>query len=818
MKRYTFGEKCKSPPEREWSVIKSMKKKKSNNISSSTELLEHLKKEALAKFLCDTNIKDELLAFTKYDLSKTEVYGEGYVIVTKNDILIVEAMEPEQRTYLFGESKEEELQKEIEAYKHITFQLVERIERKKVSKLGIESCVNGGYLTAEMKDGMKQLVLFTNSCMNKMKQFSKKYEKLQAGETEEETAGEENKKKSEEFCPKCGSRYPNRERKICPKCMDKRSIMRRLLGYFAPYKVRIAVMLLCYLIMASLSLVWPYLNGVVLYDKVLSKNDEFLTLLHIPAGKYAMSLLVVVLTMAFAKLFNQILGIIQGVMVSSIVPDVVKEIRKQIFTSLGRLSVGFFNRKQTGGLMTRVLSDAQEVTGFFIDGLPYVFTNVLTVIFLCIAMFRIHLPLSICCLMLIPFVVAMSVRMLPRLWSYYGRRYRVTSSMNSQVNDNVTGARVVKAFGQEQSERNRFEAYNGRVKQAELSLVAYDNRFKALYNVTINAIIYIVWGVGSVVVLGMLGKPMEFGMLVTFIGYVTQLKDPLDFMSNFFHWWTDCMNCAQRIFEVIDAVPEIQESAHPVAITKKKGEIKFDHVTFGYEQHKPVLKDISFVAPAGQMLGIVGHSGAGKSTLVNLISRLYDVQEGCVTIDGVDVRDISFEELHSMVAMVSQETYIFMGTVAENIAYARPDASRSEIIQAAILASAHDFICKMPDSYDTMIGTSGRELSGGERQRISIARAILANPKILILDEATASVDTETERAIQASIDYLVQGRTTLSIAHRLSTLKNAKNLIVIEDGKLTEEGTHKELIAKEGTYFKLMELQTKALALRGIE
>jgi ATP-binding cassette subfamily B protein len=218
------------------------------------------------------------------------------------------------------------------------------------------------------------------------------------------------------------------------------------------------------------------------------------------------------------------------------------------------------------------------------------------------------------------------------------------------------------------------------------------------------------------------------------------------------------------------------------------------------------------------MLGIVGRSGAGKSTLVNLVSRLYDPQEGEIFLDGINIKEIAFEDLRKSVAMVSQETYIFMGTVAENIAYANTAAAREDIVNAAVLASAHDFICKMPDGYDTVIGSSGRNLSGGERQRISIARAILANPKLLILDEATASVDTETEKAIQESINFLIKDRTTISIAHRLSTLRDADRLVVIDNGEITEEGTHSELVEKKGTYYKLKELQTKALALKGIE
>lgn len=387
--------------------------------------------------------------------------------------------------------------------------------------------------------------------------------------------------------------------------------------------------------------------------------------------------------------------------------------------------------------------------------------------------------------------------------------------MNSRLNDNLTGARVVKAFGQQESEIDRFEKSNQRVRGAELSLVSFDNKFTALYFTFERVASLVAWGFCSCFVLK---TDMELGTLVTFTGYVYQLNGPLDFMSYAFRWFTDVMNSQQRMFEIIDAIPDITEKPNPVHLDKIKGDIELKNVTFGYEPNKPVLNNISLKIDGGSMLGIVGRSGAGKSTLVNLISRLYDPQEGEIYLDGINIKDIAFNDLRKNVAMVSQETYIFMGTVAENIAYANPKATREDIINAAVLASAHDFICKMPDGYDTVIGSSGRNLSGGERQRISIARAILANPKILILDEATASVDTETEKAIQASINFLIKDRTTISIAHRLSTLRDADRLVVIDDGEVTEEGTHSELIEKKGTYYKLKELQTKALALRGLE
>jgi ATP-binding cassette subfamily B protein len=288
----------------------------------------------------------------------------------------------------------------------------------------------------------------------------------------------------------------------------------------------------------------------------------------------------------------------------------------------------------------------------------------------------------------------------------------------------------------------------------------------------------------------------------------------MGFFARVYNQWADSMNSAKRMFEIMDAIPEVKEAPDALRLEKPKGEISLQNVTFGYTENKTVLKDITLKIPAGSMLGIVGRSGAGKTTIVNLISRLYDPVEGQITIDGIDIKKICFHDLRKNVAMVSQETYIFMGTVADNIAYGNPEAGRMEIFHAAKLAGAHEFIMGMPDAYDTRIGASGRELSGGERQRISIARAILANPKILILDEATASVDTETERLIQKSINYLVKGRTTISIAHRLSTLRDADYLVVIEQGKITEQGTRDELFKLHGTYYKLLELQTKALAI----
>ena len=754
--------------------------------------------------------KDDILYKAEPDLDEQLRFVRHYLILTKTVLAFICYPYEENGSFRFGGYAGNETTSNVEKQEPV----IRVFELQTVEKVEIIRNISGGTLLGVVDGVQTRLCQFSNSKMSEMERLKRNFGKVKKDEElkEEDIVG----KKRHECCPKCGTLYTDQERKICPKCMDKKSLFMRMMKYFFKYKVQLVIMFVCYLLTGALNLVWPYLSGTFLYDKVLARDPQVVAWAESFGGRFTMILGFAVVAMVVTKILIQAIGMLHSAMTAHIVPEVVAEIKEEIFNSMGRLSISFYNSRQTGALMTRVLDDAGQVTGFFVDGLPYLFTNVFTIVATAVVMFSINPLLAFAALFLLPFLTFQSYRMLPRLWTFYGKRHRASRKLNSQLNDSITGARVVKAFGQQEQELNRLGKANKGVRDAELDVMRYDNKFNALYSVVENVISFLVWGVGSAMILS--GTNMEFGMLVTFVGYVTQLKGPLDFMSHVFRWMTDCLNSAQRIFEIIDAVPEVKEAVKPIRPEKIEGKIELSHVTFGYEPHKPVLKDITFTVEAGKMLGIVGRSGAGKSTLVNLISRLYDVNEGTIKIDGIDIKEMGFKELRSSIAMVSQETYIFMGTVAENIAYARPNATKKEIIEAAMQASAHDFICKMPQGYDTMIGSSGRSLSGGEKQRISMARAILANPRILILDEATSAVDTETELAIQESLERLVQGRTTLSIAHRLSTLRNADSLIVIDNGSITEEGTHAELIEKKGTFHKLMELQTKALAMRGIE
>lgn len=753
---------------------------------------------------------EDIHYFIVSDMNLDSAFEEGYVLVGRGQLVVVTQVSKnkEKKVLTFGGYAKECLPTEDGEYKVKIFEL------EKLTNLEVVRNVSGGTLVGTYNGEDERIAAFSNSKLGDFARLQRDFEELKTGKLLQSETSEY--LGQHECCPNCGTVYPDQERKICPKCLDKRSIFVRIISYFSPYKGKIAVMFFCYIATACINMLWPYLCGTILYDQVLAKNETLLELYHIPAGRFTILLFGLVVVMVLTKVCIHSMQVIQAVIAAKIVPEVVMKLKTSVFESMGRLSVSFYNSRQTGSLMTRVLNDANQVTNFFINGIPPLITNSFTIIFTCIVMIKMNWKLAIASLVLLPLLSVISYRLLPRLWYFYGKRHRANRSLNGQINDNITGARVVKAFGQEETELERFGKYNKRVRNAEMSLVKFDNAFYALYASVQNIAYFMVWGIGSIFVLS--GTNMELGILMTFVGYVNQLNGPLEFMSHIFRMWAESMNSAQRIFEIMDAVPDILELPNPIRNQEMKGELTLSNVTFGYDKNKPVLKDISFHIEAGKMLGIVGRSGAGKSTLVNLISRLYDPQEGRITIDGIDIKDMAFEDVRGNIAMVSQETYVFMGSVADNIAYAKPKATKEEIIRAAKLASAHDFICKMPDGYDTFIGSSGRSLSGGERQRISIARAILADPKILILDEATAAVDTETEQAIQSSLEQLVKGRTTISIAHRLSTLKNADQLVVIDEGRITETGTHEELIAQEGTYYMLMELQTKALAMRGIE
>jgi len=464
--------------------------------------------------------------------------------------------------------------------------------------------------------------------------------------------------------------------------------------------------------------------------------------------------------------------------------------------------------------MTRVNEDANNVQWFFHDGLPYIIVNAINIIGVAVFMFTINPQLTAIVLLPAPFVYLFFKTYLPKFYSMFGKYHRKNAKMNSRMNDSFAGLRVVKAFGKEKIETTAFaEASFG------FSKVGQNIGTTAS---TVFPIVGLIMWLGSLTIyifggLQIIKGNMLFGDITTMVGYAGMIYGPLQWFANLMQTWAGAMNSANRIFEIIDAVPTVREISEPVIIENYEGHIVLKDVSFSYEPNKPVLNSVSLDVKPGEVIGIVGHSGAGKSTLINLITRLYDVEEGSISIDGHNVRDLSLNDLKNNIGIVLQDTFLFIGSVGENVAYGKPEASMGEIIAAAKAAYAHDFIMKLPDGYDTMIGAGGHGLSGGERQRLAIARAILKNPKILILDEATSSVDTQTESQIQQALSKLSKGKTTFNIAHRLSTLRDADRLIVLENGKIVEAGTHDELNNLKGVYYKLYQIQKEALKIKGI-
>jgi ATP-binding cassette subfamily B protein len=384
----------------------------------------------------------------------------------------------------------------------------------------------------------------------------------------------------------------------------------------------------------------------------------------------------------------------------------------------------------------------------------------------------------------------------------------------SLLNESISGIRVVKAFAQEDREMDRFMQRSEALAEAGIKADGFWYVLFGWMSFLTGLGAIIAWLAGG---LEVIAGNMTVGMLVAFYGYLWLFFGPLQWFSQVNNWMSRAFAGAERVFEVIDTPTEAYESPDAVSIPYIQGDIEFRNVRFGYDKSNPVLKGISIDVKQGEMIGLVGKSGVGKTTLINLICRFYEADSGQILIDGVDIREIRLKDLRRQIGVVLQEPFLFNGTIAENIAYGKPGATFEEIVAAARAANAHNFILGKPDGYDTQVGERGSKLSGGEKQRVSIARAILHNPRILILDEATSSVDVETEKQLQEAIQRLVAGRTTFAIAHRLSTLRNATRLVVLDEGKIAEEGTHQELLDKKGVFHKLVDIQSQTSQIIGV-
>jgi ATP-binding cassette subfamily B protein len=464
--------------------------------------------------------------------------------------------------------------------------------------------------------------------------------------------------------------------------------------------------------------------------------------------------------------------------------------------------------------MSSVTQDVSRLQDFLSDGMQEAVRDVLTIGIICAILFYRNAGLAAFVLLPTPVIVFVTLRFGYRLHVIFHRLWRRTAALSTLLADVVPGVRVVKAFAQEQREVDRFQDRSRELLTGELKAARIRSLFTPIMAFLTSLGTLIVWWVGGREILA---GDLSLGDFVVFTGYLWQFYGPVESLCRLNHRFQHSATSAERVFEVLDTTPDVDSEPNAVPMPRIRGEVEFRRVTFAYEPGKPVLRDLSFTVAPGEMIGLVGHSGAGKSTIINIICRFYDVQDGGILIDGHDLRSVELKSLRDQIGVVLQDPFLFNGTVAENVAYGNPAAGLDQIVAAAKAANAHDFVMDLPEGYDSVLGERAVRLSGGERQRLSIARAILRDPRVLILDEATSSMDTETEAKIQEALVRLVKGRTTFAIAHRLSTLKNAHRLLVIEKGRLTEIGTHDELITRDGIYARLCRMQMEMSRIRAV-
>src|SRR5437016_5310053 len=581
------------------------------------------------------------------------------------------------------------------------------------------------------------------------------------------------------------------------------AVIRRLLGYLAPYRRRLTLGMAAATLITLVSLVPPYLAGYVI-DRVVRPAQEG----RLAVGRAAAIAWLAVAAMALLYVVRQAAAHVRLRLMSVLGEWVARDLRAELYEHIQRLSLSFFSRKKTGSLITRVTADTDRLWEFIAFGVVDVSLSMVMLFGLGAVLLTLDWRLGLVMTLPVPLFCWLIYWHGESLNARFIRAWRKWSRLTDVLGDTIPGIRVVKAFNQETREIGRFVDRNDAVTDEFNQIHRMWTTFWPMLMFAVHTTTVLVWVFAVPRLLGS-GHPLSAGVFVSFLLYTTMFVAPIEVIGQMVRTINRATSSAHRVFEVLDSEPEVRDIPDPVRLSPVRGRVEFENVTFAYDGVRQILRGVSFVVEPGELIGLVGASGGGKSTIVNLIARFYDVTGGAIRIDGVDLRRLETGHYRRQIGMVLQDPYLFHGTVLENIRYGLPGASLEQAVAAAKAANAHDFICKLQDGYDTVVGERGHTLSGGERQRVSIARAILHDPRILILDEATSSVDTETERAIQEALERLIAGRTVFAIAHRLSTLRKASRLFVIEDGRLVESGTHHDLLANpDGTYRRLYEMQ----------
>ena len=594
------------------------------------------------------------------------------------------------------------------------------------------------------------------------------------------------------FCPRCHAPLPERGAN-CPLCVPRGRILLRIVGLLRPYRGRALLMLAVTLGSVAVSMAPPLAYKHITDDVIVQRN-----LATLPVW------IAVIFGAALCGIICRVIGTSLASWLSG---RVVADLQNDLHRHLARLKMSYHGKRDAGEMVGRVLNDTAELQHFLKDGLPFFLVNGVSLVTIAIILVSLNPLLALIAFLPVPFLIGGGAWFWKRLIPLFHRRNSRRGKLYSLVGESLRGIKVVKALRQEERRHREFSQANLQLFRVNFVTERMNQGFFEVLSFFMSLGMIGVWyfGARGVIVHG--GTHPSLGDISAFAGYMAMFYGPLQWVAAIINWMSWAFAGAERIFTILDQKPEDDDDA--VAAPAVVGRIEFRTVSFSYERGKEVLKDVTFTAESGQMLGLVGKSGAGKSTVINLLCRFYETDHGVITVDGKPLSEWPLGGYRRQIGIVMQDPFLFYGSILDNIRYGCPEATFAQVIAASQAAHCHDFIMEKEDGYDTLVGDGGAELSGGERQRLSIARAILHNPRILILDEATSAVDSETEKAIQEAIARLIAGRTTIAIAHRLATLRNAHRLVVLEDGAVVEQGTHDELLAKEGGHFaKLVRLQ----------
>ena len=728
--------------------------------------------EDLSEAVCQKIGTEEILLANTTDLTPDGEFGEQWLIVTEKQIAVAQR------------DNEAWIVEPIAALKDI--ESVKTVERAGLGAL--ELLVNGECLRP---------LFYSDAKACEFQTLKWKIDRILGKSTDEEP-----ETRTKKLCSKCNKPLPSGLTR-CPRCTPKTHTIYRMFQFAKPHRTLIGFILLLTIVGTLSGLAVPYMSKLFI-DYVFKIDEATGSFPH--AKWHLVGIGVLLLAYALQCIFSALQERVSGIVGFRTVYD----LRAALFERIQSLSLSFFDGHHTGSIMARVNQDTAELQRLMVDFLPMTLDCALMLLGVGTGLFILSWRLTLFVIMPVGAIILFITLVIPRIRVMFHRYFRYRSRLSAFVSDSLSGVRVVKSFGQETIEIDKFESKSSVYRDSGIALVKRWSLIHPSMHFLIMLGAVTVWLVGGRLIFRPVGEPghMSLGSVVAYSGYLMMFYRPVFMVTRMSHMITNALSAAHRVFDVIDTEPEIKDSENAVAMPEIKGKVEFRNAVFGYEKHRPVIKGLSTVINANEKIGLVGKSGAGKSTLINLICRLYDLDQGQILIDDVDIRDIRYSDLRKHIGVVLQDSFLFSGTLFDNILYARPDATSEEVIDASMAARAHDFIIQKPDGYDTEVGERGDSLSGGEKQRIAIARAILRNPCILILDEPTSSVDVETEKHIQEALAELTRGRTTFAIAHRLSTLRDCDRLLVVEDGSIIEEGSHEELLANDGQFSRLAAIQ----------